>query len=207
MPNHDIDAESARIIDALRRLPDDTVSPTVLAAAAGLPLRAVLRRLESLETARLVSREDDGVRLVPTYDGDAINAEWGNQWPTGTDVNDLRHEFSPVLQAPLANLLGEPWYLENSSPGGDYVTWLDLADGRHVGVSPHPAQDNTMRWMITILDRNGEPQVQDHTMPIDTPIGEVAQHVHRVVTSWGVALPGADYAQVVAAAWNANLHI
>jgi hypothetical protein len=54
----------------------------------------------------------------------------GNAWPTDTsDVTNADHEFSPVLQAPVANLLGEPWYLESGSPGGDYVTWLNLDGG------------------------------------------------------------------------------
>ena len=113
------------------------------------------------------------------YDGAQINAHWGNAWPaTVTDVTDGDHEFSPVLQAPVANLLGEPWYLESGSPGGDYVTWLDLDGGGRVGVSPHKASDGTMRWYIGADD---DPQIIDNELLITAAPEVVAARVRDFV--------------------------
>ena len=57
--------------------------------------------------------------------------------------------------APVANLLGQPWYLEAESPAGDFVIWLDIERGKHVGgrvgVSPHAAEAGLMRWLIGLV--------------------------------------------------------
>jgi hypothetical protein len=67
-------------------------------------------------------------------DGAKINARWGSAWPTDiADPRDPGHEFSPVLMAPVANLLGAPWRLESESPGGAFVIWLDVQHGTYAG--------------------------------------------------------------------------
>lgn len=112
------------------------------------------------------------------YDATAINAHWGDAWPTDpSDVTNADHEFSPVLQAPVANLLGEPWYLESGSPGGDYVTWLNLDGGGQVGVSPHPSTDGTVRWVIGLTDADGNPLHQEHELPISAEPEQVVARV------------------------------
>ena len=122
------------------------------------------------------------------YDGVAINGRWGNAWPGSvSDPTDRAHEFSPVLQAPVANLLGEPWYLEAESPGGDFVTWLDLAGGGRVAVSPHLVPDQGMRWIIGLMDDRGRSVHQDHDLAITEPAETVAGRVRILLRRWEVA--------------------
>ena len=130
------------------------------------------------------------------YDGAAINAHWGNPWPADhTDASNHAHEFSPVLMAPVANLLGEPWYLESGSPGGDYVIWLDVEHGRYadgrVGVSPHPARDGLMRWAIGLMDPMGNPLATEHELLITEPPDAVVTRVRRFLAEHGVEGPTA----------------
>lgn len=121
------------------------------------------------------------------YDGAAINERWGNAWPsTISDVTDDAHAFSPVLQAPVANLLGKPWYLESGSPGGDFVTWLDLPTGGRVGVSPHLAEDKTMRWVIGREDSAGNDLGQEHDLAITEEPEVVAARVRALMATWGI---------------------
>lgn len=126
------------------------------------------------------------------YDGEQINAQWGNAWPAGHDVYDTDHEHSPLLQAPVANLLGEPWYLESGSPGGDFVTWLSLPDGGEVMLSPHPDSHSVMRWMICVADKNGSPLFEDQTLTIDVDAEQVAQHVLDFLAQYDVVIPDAS---------------
>lgn len=122
------------------------------------------------------------------YDATEINAHWNNAWPTDTrDVTNRAHEFSPVLQAPVANLLGRPWYLESGSPGGDFVTWLEVDGGGRVGVSPHPAADGIMRWLICRTDSDGNPLEQEHELPIDAAPEEVVARVHAFLERHGIS--------------------
>ncbi|BCY07334.1 hypothetical protein [Actinoplanes sp. L3-i22] len=123
------------------------------------------------------------------YDGNKINAGWGNAWPTGNDVTNPEHEYSPVLQAPVANLLGHPWYLECGSPAGDYVTWLNLPGGSRVGISPHPAEDGCMRWAISINDENGNAIYAEHELLITTTPEDVASRVRAVMNEHGITQP------------------
>jgi hypothetical protein len=130
------------------------------------------------------------------YDGAAINARWGNPWPTSvTDASNHDHEFSPVLMAPVANLLGEPWYLESGSPGGDYVIWLNIEHGAYaggrVGVSPHPARDGLMRWAIGLMDPMGNPLETEHELLITEPPDVVVARVHRFLVEHAVEGPTA----------------
>ncbi len=122
------------------------------------------------------------------YDGTAINAHWGNAWPTDTsDVTNAGHEFSPVLQAPVATLLGKPWYLESGSPGGDYVTWLNVDGGGRVGVSPHPAPDGVVRWVIGRTDADGNPLVQEHELAISATPEQVVAQVRTFLARHGIS--------------------
>jgi hypothetical protein len=122
------------------------------------------------------------------YDANEINAHWNNAWPTDTsDVTNTDHEFSPVLQAPVANLLGKPWYLESGSPGGDYVTWLEVDGGGQVGVSPHRAADGIMRWAICRTDSDGNPLAQEHELPISATPEEVVARVHAFLEQHGIS--------------------
>jgi DNA processing protein len=59
-----LDEESALLLDAVPRR--GTAGPEQLAAAAGLGLRTVLRRLSLLEVAGLVVRRDGGFALART---------------------------------------------------------------------------------------------------------------------------------------------
>jgi len=98
------------------------------------------------------------------------------------NIYDRRHEFSPVLGAALQKELGEPWYMEASSPGGDYVTWLNLPDGRRVGVSPHlRSDDKVMRWYIALNDAEGDPVQIDHELPISVLFERIAERVREFV--------------------------
>jgi len=122
------------------------------------------------------------------YDGAEINQWWGDAWPTGNDVTNSDHEFSPVLQAPVANLLGEPWYLESGSPGGDYVTWLDLpAHDARLGVSPHWI-DDAMRWVI---GTDGNQFDQDNELLITATPEQVVARVREFITENGIETPWA----------------
>jgi len=130
------------------------------------------------------------------YDGAAINARWGNPWPADiTDASNHDHEFSPVLMAPVANLLGEPWYLESGSPGGDYVIWLNIERGRYadgrVGVSPHPALDGLVRCVIGLMDPMGNPLATDHELLITEPPDVVVARVRRFLAGHAVEGPTA----------------
>lgn len=126
---------------------------------------------------------------MTTYDGAEINARWGNGWPADArNPHDPRHEFSPVLEAPVANLLGEPWYLESSSPGGDFVIWLNVAGGR-VGVSPHPDSDGLMRWAIQMNDDDLGPVQGDYELPITTDPLVVAERVRWFLAEHGIEQP------------------
>ncbi|MEV7628834.1 hypothetical protein [Actinoplanes sp. NPDC089786] len=124
------------------------------------------------------------------YDATAINAHWGDQWPTDlSDASNRDHEHSPVLMAPVANLLGKPWYLESESPGGDFVIWLDITSGEHVGervgVSPHAASDGLMRWMIG----TGKTGCTEHELLITEPPDTVAARVRQFMTEHGIETP------------------
>lgn len=104
------------------------------------------------------------------------------------DVTDLDHEFSPTLQAPVATALGAPWYLAADSPGGAYVTWLDLPGGR-LGVCPLPAPDQTMRWAIALTDDTGNPLRQEHELAVTEPAEAVVARVRRLMGQWGIEAP------------------
>ena len=122
------------------------------------------------------------------YDATEINARWGNAWPTDTsDVSNVEHEFSPVLQAPVANLLGKPWYLQSESPGGTYVTWLEVDGGGRVGVSPHQAADGIMRWAISRTDSDGNPLAQDHELEISATPEQVVARVNAFIEQHGIS--------------------
>lgn len=128
---------------------------------------------------------------TPTaVDQAAVAEPWAaDEWlRPDSDLTDPRYEFSPVLGARVECLLGEPWYLEASSPGGDYVTWLDLPDGSRVGVSPHPALDRVMRWYMALDNGDGDPVVIEHELRIDTPPETVAERVKQFVAT---NVPGA----------------
>lgn len=125
------------------------------------------------------------------YDGAAINAYWGHAWPTDvTNVRDTDHEFSPVLMAPVANLLGRPWYLESGSPGGDYAIWLDARHGGRVAVTPHRGRDGLMRWVIGVADSSGNPLQTEHDLLIDVPPEVVAERVRALLAEWGISPAG-----------------
>ncbi|MEU4693754.1 hypothetical protein [Actinoplanes sp. NPDC023714] len=185
-PPDRLDRESAQIVRAISAYGIGT--PEELSKLTGLPLCLVLHRLRLLETAGIVERRDERV-VLPLYDGEAINARWDYSWPTGNDPTDPGHEHSPVLQAPVANQLGRPWYLESESPGGDYVTWLDLPDGRRVGVSPHLAGDGYMRWMIGILDQHGRSTHHEHELLITARPEHVVARIHAVMAEHDINLP------------------
>src|SRR5262245_61302702 len=104
------------------------------------------------------------------HDATQSNTDSG-QWPTDrSDAGNHNHERSPVLMAPVAALLGEPWYLEAGSPGGDFAIWLNIERGEHVGgrvgLCPFPAVDGLMRWAIELTDPAGEPVVAEHELLI-----------------------------------------
>jgi hypothetical protein len=128
------------------------------------------------------------------YDGALINRHWNNAWPaevTAENANSSDHEFSPVLQAPVANLLGEPWYLESGSPGGDYVTWLEVEGGGQVSVSPHPVTvSGEMRWCIGLTDADGQSLAQEHYLPITAPAADVAAAVREFMAKHEVRAAG-----------------
>ncbi len=107
----------------------------------------------------------------------------------GIDIKDTSHEFSPELQRPVVELLGWPWYMEAGSPGGDYVTWLDNADGSRIGVSPHPDAEGTMRWVIGFYDAAGQPTLDrhDNDLLITAAPEVVAAHVRRVIAQHDTA--------------------
>lgn len=153
--------------------------------AAGIP--ADEDRLDPASDDTAPAPESISEQAAPKYDGQAINAHWGHIWPTGNDVTDPGHENSPVLQAPVANLLGDAWYLDSESPGGDYVTWRDLADGRRVGVSPHLARDGVMRWVIGIQDQNGTEIYTEHELPITARPEDVAARVRTVMAEHDIS--------------------
>jgi len=128
------------------------------------------------------------------HDGAKINAHWGNAWPTDvTDATNHDHEFSPVLMAPVANLLDEPWYLESGSPGGDFVIWLNIDHGRYangrVGVSPHPAHDGLMRWVIGLTDPMGNPLATDHELLITEAPAAVVARVRYFLAEHRIEVP------------------
>lgn len=122
------------------------------------------------------------------YDATEINALCSNAWPTdASDVTDQRHESSPVLQAPVANLLGKPWYLQAESPGGDYVTGLNVDGGGRVGVSPHQATDGIVRWAIERTDSDGNPLEQEHELAISASPEQVTARVHAFLDQHGIS--------------------
>jgi hypothetical protein len=122
------------------------------------------------------------------YNATEINAHWDNAWPTDTrDVTNADHEFSPVLQAPVANLLGKPWYLESGSPGGDYVTWLEVDGGGRVGVSPHKGRGGIVRWVIGWNDASGNPRYQEHELPISATPEQVVAQVRAFLKKYGIS--------------------
>jgi len=122
------------------------------------------------------------------YDATEINARWDGAWPTDTaDITNAGHTHSPVLQAPVANLLGRPWYLQPESPGGDYVTWLEVDGGGRVGVSPQPAGDGVMRWQIIRTDSDGNPLEHEHELAISATPEQVVTHVHAFLEKHGVS--------------------
>lgn len=117
------------------------------------------------------------------FDGAEINARWGNGWPTDpADDTNPGHEFSPVLGAAIANELGHPWYLEAGSPGGDFVTWLDVPNGGRIGVSPFQriGEDNLMRWYIAVYNSAGDPIHIDHELPVSDPVTAAAGRARRI---------------------------
>lgn len=95
------------------------------------------------------------------------------------DVTDTSHEFSPTLGAAVEAALGEPWYMASDSPGGCYVTWLDLPGGGRIGVSPHLAPDRLMRWCIQSHDAMGNPLRTEHELLISEPAEVVARAARR----------------------------
>lgn len=122
------------------------------------------------------------------YDATAINARRDNAWPTDTsDVTDGAHEFSPVLQAPVANLLGTPWYLESGGPGGDFVTWRAVgADGR-LGTAPQMAGDGIVRWVISWTDADGNPLQLEQVLSISATAEQVVARVHAFMDQHGIS--------------------
>lgn len=129
------------------------------------------------------------------YDGAAINKHWGGAWPAVvTDTRDTAHDHSPVLMAPVANLLGEPWYLESDSPGGDFVIWLDMSNGDQVGVSPHKAPDGQMRWLIGLTNSSGQAAGDEHDLLISELPEVVAARVRQFLADRGIeaAPPGVE---------------
>ena len=128
------------------------------------------------------------------YDATQINAHWGGQWPTDlSDASNRDHAHSPVLMAPVANLLGKPWYLESESPGGDFVIWLNIERGEHVGgrvgLCPFPALDGLMRWMIELTDPAGNPIVTEHELLITEQPDTVAARARQFLTDHGIETP------------------
>lgn len=127
------------------------------------------------------------------YDGAAINAHWGNVWPAdASDPTNPDHEMSPVLQAPVANLLGPAWELECGSPGGDYVTWLyeSPAEGvHHVGVSP-ASSDRGVHWYIcAYVDDMGEPGEMADGPGVDASPEAVVEWIKGFFTEHGYTFP------------------
>ena len=120
------------------------------------------------------------------FDGAQLNAAWGNPWPEGNDPRNMLHENSPLLQAPVANLLGRPWALLPASPNGDYVTWLRLADGRSVIVSPHPDDNGTVRWAISVNDADGNPMLFAHDLTIDVDPADVVAQIHKLMAQFAL---------------------
>lgn len=128
------------------------------------------------------------------YDATQINAAWGNRWPTDlSDASNRDHEHSPVLMAPVANLLGKPWYLDSESPGGDFVIWLDVERGEHVGgrvgVSPHAATDGLVRWMIGLTNGAGKEVATEHTLLITEQPEAVAARARQFLTDHRIEAP------------------
>ncbi|MBX7267579.1 hypothetical protein KIF24_17090 [Micromonospora sp. Llam7] len=128
------------------------------------------------------------------YDATEINARWGNQWPTDlSDASNHDHEHSPVLMAPVANLLGKPWYLEEGSPGGDFAIWLSIERGEHVGgrvgLCPFPALDGLMRWTIEVTDPAGNGVVKEHELLITEQPDTVAARARQFLTDHGIETP------------------
>ena len=123
------------------------------------------------------------------YDATAINAHWGDAWPTDTsDVTDGAHKFSPVLQAPVANLLGTPWYLESGGPGADFVTWRSLgADGVRVGAAPQMGSAGIVRWAISWTDANGNRCNWNRSWRSAPPPSRVVARVHAFLEQHGIS--------------------
>ncbi len=95
-------------------------------------------------------------------------------------------EFDPSLEAPVADLLGPPWYIESGSPGGDYVLWLDIKDdGGRVGVSPHPMGDGLTHWVIAVDTTDGPAHQEDDLLITATP-QEVADRVRSFLSKHGI---------------------
>lgn len=122
--------------------------------------------------------------VLVRFDGEEINARWNNAFPAGNDPTNLDHEWNPRLGAPVANLLGHPWYLESGSPGGDFTVYLNLPGGGHIVVSPSEAGDRLMRWYIGVHDDCGEPLSIDHELLISEPPEVVAGRARRITVEY-----------------------
>lgn len=128
------------------------------------------------------------------HDATQINPDWGDHWPTDlSDASNPGHERSPLLMAPVAALLGKPWYLEAGSPGSDFAIWLNIERGAHVGgrvgLCPFPAVDGWMRWTIELTDPAGTPTVTEHNLLITEPPDTVAARARRFLTDHGIETP------------------
>lgn len=133
-----------------------------------------------------------------TYDGAAINQHWGNTWPADTsNPEDPDHEWSPVLQAPVANLLGPAWVMECGSPGGDYVTWLNAEPGRPIaeGISRVGfnvmCTDQGVRWYGSSYDASMYENPVEIVIgpPVDTSPEDVAAWIKGWFDRFGYQLP------------------
>jgi hypothetical protein len=128
---------------------------------------------------------------VSRYDGAAINAHWGNTWPTETDpakidILDPRNEWSPVLGAEVANRLGDGWVLECGSPGGDYVTWYrpEGESNIEIGICPMVTDDDLVEWTVEITreDADGsDVHVKGTEFSLATPYDELVTKIRAFI--------------------------
>jgi hypothetical protein len=127
-------------------------------------------------------------------DATQTDATWGDHWPTDlSDASNHGHERSPLLMAPVAAILGKPWYLEAGSPGADFAIWLNIERGAHVGgrvgLCPFPAVDGLVRWTIELTDPAGEPVVTEHELLITEPPDTVAARARQFLSDHGIETP------------------
>jgi hypothetical protein len=127
------------------------------------------------------------------HDATEINADPGNPGPPDlSDATNHAHERNPLLMAPVAALLGLPWYVGPESPGADAI-WLDIERGEHVGgrvgLCPFPARDGLMRWTIELADPAGNPIVTEHELLITEPPDVVAARARQFLTEHGIETP------------------